>query len=286
MTGTGNDAALRMEIIMQVFRDAQNISAREKDLQKLAHELDALSDEYRSVAYEAAAMNAALRDFEKGDELVQWRQFTSAIGQPHLAQVHAGLGWALAQSKADSKHVLESLHPIMRFRTADGCGYCDGLFRQRASMIAKIFPAEFEPVLQGYDQGIGRMVYYQSKGIPEKISVAIKSFPETRRADLWRGAGIACVYVGGFDEKFAEHFFSASGIYRQQLCIAAAMVAKARKDSGAQTAFSETACLQFCGCDAGRAALAVAKADGETNFNRWMQIVAEQLTPEEMKQNG
>jgi hypothetical protein len=265
---------------MAIFKQAQDISQSEKDAAILSQKLDQAENEFRSVAYEAASMTIALHDFENGDELHGWKEFKNIAGKKHAAQVHAGLGWAIAQKKISPFTILESLDPIMQFRVADGCGYYDGMFRQRAALSGReIAPGFSGKFIHGYDQGIGRALYYHCKGAAEKLPAMAGVFPDSRRADLWRGIGIACVYVGGCDEKMLGNIYSLSSPYGSQLAISAALVARARHDAGAATSFAGTACICWCGCPQDEAVAVTVKMEAEAGgngnaYSNWMHAIA------------
>lgn len=283
MTQDIKDVTRRMETIMQVFLSAQSISEREQDHAVLVKELDRFKNEYRSVAYEAASMTIALRDLDHDVRLSSWFDFTRMHGSMHLSQIHAGLGWALAQKRIFTFNFIQDIGPLLQLRIYDGFGYYDGIFRNRASVVRKIIPEEFSTKVQaGYDQGIGRGLYYSAKGEPGKFSSAVSEFEHSRQADLWRGVGIACVYVGGTDEKTLQNIFFKAGQFQSQLRIAATLVARARRDADAMTPFTESACRLWCGCSSESAAAATVHAGRlaghDVHANQiWMDIILHEL---------
>jgi enediyne biosynthesis protein E3 len=244
-----NDVALRMENIMQIFRHANAVAGTISALQDLAMELDKTDNEFRSVAYEGASMTIVLRSLEKDGTLDGWKEFKNGIGKKHNAQVHAGLGWALAQKKIPPGQFVSSVEPFMLFRVADGYGYYDGIFRSRTSVVSKIIPSGISSGLAAsYDQGIGRALYYRSKGDPQALVAEIRSFPADRQSSLWRGVGMACVFVGGCDDKILRELADAASTHRPQLGVGAALVATARADAGSVTPDTILACSNWCNC--------------------------------------
>ncbi len=248
MTGE-NDIALRMEIIMKIFSDAQSVYEGETDFNALALKLDETDNEYRSVAYEAASMTIALSELEGEHPLNRWHEFKNGVGRKHSSQVHSGLGWAIAKRKMLPARLLEKIDPLLQLKVIDGYGYYEGIFRQRASILGKSIPAEIATsLLPGYDQGIGRALYYNCKGMIEKLPGMIDPFPISRHADLWRGVGMACIYVGGCDDKMFNDLYSMAGEYAHQLSVSAALVSSARFDAEAVTPYVHAACTYWCRC--------------------------------------
>ena len=77
-----------------------------------------------------------------------------------------------------------------------------------------------------YDEGIGRSIWYICKGDETKVSEMIQQFSLDRHSDLWRGIGIACSFVGGFEEATLKALLASAGKHSVQLGIGAAMVAE------------------------------------------------------------
>lgn len=246
MNMAGNEVAARMTKIMRIFIQGQSISENGTHLVLIEKHLNEIENEYRSVAYEAASMAIAISDFESGAGLKLWSEFNKKYGGKHASQLHAGLGWAIAQKGISLTDILVNVEPLMQCRVADGCGYYEGIFRQQSALKNKIIPDAYSKYAEGYDQGIGRSVYYSAKGDIEKIPGIINEFPETRQADLWRGVAIACVYVGGCDEKMLNRIFVLSGKYYKQLQVGAALVSRARHDAESVTPYVQSACKIWC----------------------------------------
>jgi len=281
----GDDIADRIKTIREVFLLGQKKAEACKNFSALATMLDECGLEFRSVAYEGASMALALGCIDNGDDLTPWYEFKNGIAFKHSSQVHAGLGWALAQRRISPSEILLSVSPLMKFRILDGWGYYDGIFRQRAAILSRILPEEITGMDQyGYDQGIGRAIYYQCKGEGRKIHELISSFPEARRGDLWRGTGIACVYVGGCDEKKLQELYTLSATYSSQLAVGAALVACARSDADAMTAYVEPACNAWCNASAADVIQLTLKTDAlimkdAGEGKEWIAAMAELFAP-------
>jgi hypothetical protein len=241
------DIGQRIERIREIFQQAHAFSTGQEDLSLLVMQLENTEMAYRSIAYEAASMVMALRDFSNGNGLTRWRSFLEGPAAPHAAQAHAGLGWAMAQQRIPLTPTLETLEPLMRFRMLDGWGYYNGIFRQRQTIGSQPFPSDFETrFAPGFDQGVGRSLWYNCKGDWAGIPESIAQFSVSRHSDLWRGIGIAASYVGGCNEFILRELFSLSHPYQTQLSVGAALVARTRNTANTDTPDIELACQVWC----------------------------------------
>lgn len=261
------EISFRIEKIKSIFQEAKEFGSSEKNLDVLIDYLERTENEFRSIAYEGASMTIALMDLEQKNTLNVWYTFNDRAAK-HTAQTHAGLGWALAQQNRSALPFLESLAPLLRFRVIDGCGYYDGIFRQRQSIKGQKIPEELnKTMLQAYDQGIGRSLWYACKGDLKKLEELISLFPTDRHAALWIGIGVASAYVGGCDENLLNALFSASQKHQAQLATGAILAARARVQAKAITTDVELACRVWCRTSAQNALLLTIEAEPDLSAN-------------------
>lgn len=261
----------RMENIRIVFQDSKRFASEYENIDTLIKHLENLDSESRSVAYEGASMSLALKDFFAGNSLTLWNSLLSVSSQ-HAGQIHIGLGWAIAEAKPDDLSFMNSINPKIEFRVWDGCGYYDGLFRQRQT-IKNQTRQEYvsEKNFKAYDEGIGRSVWYNCKGDAIKVAEMIQTFSPPRHHDLWRGVGIACSYVGGGDESILKNIFSLAEKNAVQLCIGTSMVAKSRSLANTVTKDIELACNVWCHLSAHKAMVLAVKAEsGGDSFESFL----------------
>ncbi|MBL0272347.1 MAG: DUF1702 family protein [Chitinophagaceae bacterium] len=91
-------------------------------------------------------------------------------------------------------------------------GYYAGLFKGRRTIKNQLVPDGIgAQELQGFDQGLGRRLWYNARGEVKEVARLIQTFTSTRHPDLWRGIGIACGYVGGNQQENLELLLTASG---------------------------------------------------------------------------
>lgn len=233
----------KMEKIKILFQESKEQALQTNDIDTLIVSLDKVENEFRSVAYEAAAMAFAEQDLLADDMLTKWNLFCKKSATTYVVQLHVGLGWALAKENKETSAVFNSLDPFMVPRVLDGMGYYDGVFRQRATIKNLKISDKFDSSdLNHYDQGVGRSIWYLAAGNPTKCNEIINTFPSERKADLWRGVGIASVYVGGCDDTTLLELKKTARESFASLAVGAALAVKSRVESHAVTNDTERAC--------------------------------------------
>lgn len=262
-----NSIASKIESIFAIFQMAQQDACSIDDVDELIKKLETTETEFLSVAYEGAAMELALKDFSEGDNITKWNALLEK-SKKHACQIYIGMGWAIAKEQRKSLPFIESLNSNMLYRIWDGCGYYDGIFRQRQVIKGQIRLEYIEEKnYSAYDEGLGRSIWYLNKGDVAKVSEMIQNFSSARHSDLWRGIGIACSYVGGFDEQTLNSLVPSAGQYSSQLGIGAAMVAKSRIDADSLTNEIELACSVFNQLTAEEAMKITVKHKSDSNFS-------------------
>ena len=268
-----NTAAQKMEFIREVFQAAKNFCSLESDLQKIVAFCENAQPEFTSIAYEAASMQIALRDFTEYNSLQNWKYFADELVKPHAAQIYAGLGWAVAQEVFDVEQVIESFPPLLRYRVADGCGYYDGTFRNRQTVRMKAVPTYIsEKALPAYYQGLGRSLWYISKGDAAKTNELLFGFPAVHHADMWRGVGIAVAYVGGCDEATLIDLKTFPSNFLPQFKCGVALAARSRMQAGSITEDTELCSHIICNCSAAEATQITIDVEGDDYF-QWLNSI-------------
>jgi len=241
-------ASSRMTQVQKVFLKYQVLTGQQPDPVFITGLLDAEPPLFRSVAYEAASMEIGLKDIEAGNDLTQWKLFRQSRVKEHALHIDIGLGWALAKTETDPAPYTETLNPILRGMVFDGIGYYSGLFRGRQTIKGRNLPA-FAPGddISGFDQGLGRRLWYTVKGEAKQLLELLDTFPAARHPDLWRGVGIACGYVGGNSAETLDILPLASGKYNRDFRTGILLAALSRLASGTVTADIETSCRIITG---------------------------------------
>ncbi len=237
-----------MEYIQKVFLSVQCYMQTNHELEELIAFLDAEPPEFRSVAYESASMEIGLQELSCGNELNNWKSFYHRAAKAHTFHMDIGLGWAFAKKEISPVPYFESLSPVIKWMIFDGVGYYHGLFNGRRTVKSQLIPDGIdEQDLHGFDQGLGRRLWYISKGNPDQHNQLIQAFHISRHPDLWRGAGIACGYVGGNDKTALEQLLKYAAEFKDQLCTGLRFAAISRSASNSITKDIEAACEIICG---------------------------------------
>lgn len=196
MTMSGN-VENNMLTIEKEFMLTERFTTMDKTVEDVIEFLDSRHESFRSVGYEAASMQIALSALNGSDEMERWKDFHTRARPMHTLHLDIGVGWASARIGKVHPHLVETpaLSPLM---VMDGVGYFHGTYKVRKSLKEQLTP-NYVTVRQmdGFDQGIGRRIWYHVRGDIGRAVDIIHSFPTPRQASLWRGLGIACGYVGG-----------------------------------------------------------------------------------------
>ena len=201
-----------IQTVVDTFQKGRSISERELGLDELISTLNEFEPRYRSVVFEGASMGVAL-----GNEIGTWKKYAKKA-EKHTTQVHIGLGWAVAEKEIDLASTLSEINPELRIKVLDGFGYWHGLFKRRLTIRTQQIPENITAELQaGFDQGVGRAIWYATKGEIAKVVNIINHFSEERRANLWQGIGVASTYVGGCSEELINELKSTSNEFKSNL---------------------------------------------------------------------
>jgi hypothetical protein len=194
--------SILMKKIREEFQIAKSFAENERDDQyQIKLFLSTINSPYLSVSFEAVSFSLAKLDIKDGDnEFTRWKIFVENNSM-HSTQIHIGLGWALAFQKLSLSSINSLILPFLICKVADGVGYADGFFKQRATIQLKKEPIGLMPnLIPGYYQGLGRAMWYVAVGDLIKLTHFISSFDDYIIPHLWRGVGIASTYVGGLSQ--------------------------------------------------------------------------------------
>jgi len=179
--------------VFQYGRAQDELFKDSVELERALVNTDAL---FISVSFEGAAAGLAYRQLQAGATRIDVPDWPA-----HAAQVHIGIGWALAELSLRPDAYLSQFTGVMQGRVLDGFGYYSGLFRRRRCIQAMDIPEGIPAqLLTAFDQGLGRAMWYISKGEIEPLMNMVGPFPKERKAGIWRGIGVAATYVGGLDD--------------------------------------------------------------------------------------
>lgn len=177
-------------------------------LEELISKLNDFEPRYRSVAFEGASMGVALSNWKS------WAEYANRA-KKHNTQVHIGLGWAVAEKQLNLPSTLSQIEPEMHVKVLDGIGYWNGLFQRRTTIRTQQIPENITLEYQaGFDQGLGRAIWYITRGEVDKVANIINHFSEERKPNLWQGIGVALTFVGGCSDELITELKFAAGEFR------------------------------------------------------------------------
>ena len=206
----------RMEYIQKLFMDVERAVEKLTQPDEIRRYLDAEEPLFRSVGYESASMVLGLRALMNDQSLTRWMEFRNQSGGQHSFHIDIGLGWAFAKTGLWSGAYAHAMDTSMQWMVYDGMGYYYGLFKGRTTIKQAIVPPELgEEASDGFNEGLGRRLWYMAKGDHEELLSLVMHFNETRHPALWQGIGIACGYVGGNSDAVIAAHMDASGVHQQ-----------------------------------------------------------------------
>lgn len=224
------------------FVQGYNAALRHTTIADLGRALDALPPDLHGFAYEGASMALGIFDVLTPWKRTRWISLLEHAPQ-HVYLCFVGIGWSLARLR------MRKIPPFVRRKNsllaslaADGLGFHEAFFKP-GKIVRTAAPAPLTGWdANGFDQGVGRALWFVDGGNPGRIAATIATFARERQSDLWSGTGLALAYAGGVDERAAAELLERSGRYRSNVAQGIAFAAKARDLAGNITAATELAC--------------------------------------------
>lgn len=278
----------RLERVGAAFLEGYHAALIDEGMERLSARLSAVEREFRGFAFEGAAMALDLLD-----QLAPWKTprlpvFVDGPGNPHVYMVHVGIGWSMARLPWRVERRLSRLDPVLRWLVLDGYGFHEGYFHWPRYADGTARPRRLQGYgLRAFDQGLGRSLWFVGGADAEWIAGMIATFPESRRADLWSGAGLACAYAGGADPPEILRLRLAATGYYPHLAQGAVFAAGARNRAGNPAEHTELACQLLCDLSAEKAAAVSvatrrhAREDREPAYEVWRRLIRMQFVPQE-----
>lgn len=264
----GDSAAVRerLEETGRCFVTGYHAALEEDRPEPLAARIESeVTRDFRGFAFEGAGMALALLD-----TLTPWRRgrlsrFLAGPGGAQAYIVHVGAGWVMARLPVSPERFLARLEdPILRWLALDGYGFHEGYFRWQGAVERQEVPRALRGYARrGFDQGLGRSLWFVDGADVRLLPKTIAAFPAARQADLWSGLGLACGYAGGRTRAEVEELRTAAGPHLPQLAQGVAFAAEARERAGILTPHTELAAEVICGMSAAEAA-AVTEQDRDS----------------------
>jgi hypothetical protein len=277
-----------LETIGRMFLTGYGYAAEAATVAAAEERLEEIPAQFRGFAYEGAAMGFTIRDGLPFGPSDNTGRFLAGRGAEHIYTALVGIGWAMARLPKFRWPKADGLDPLLRWLVLDGYGFHQAFFQTRRYVDQQFRPASFGWIgdagstygPRAIDQGIGRAMWFVAGTDAARVADTIDAFAESRRSDLYSGAGLAATYAGGVDEAELRLLADRAGEHRGAVAQGAAFAAEARLRGGIVVPHTELATEVFCGMTPERAAQVthdarVDLADGEQPaYENWRQRIA------------
>jgi hypothetical protein len=281
----------RLENVGRCFVAGYHAALEESGEAATAARIEAeLAQDQRGFAYEGAGMALALLDAltpplpgRRRDRLAR---FLAGPGDAHAYIVNVGAGWILARLPISPERLLARLDPVLGWLALDGYGFHEGFFHWPRSVTRQEVPRKLRGYARrGFDQGLGRSLWFVEGAGVERIARTVRAFPAARQPDLWAGVGLASAYAGGPGREGIAALRQAAGPFLPELAQGVAFASQARERARNPTAHTALAAEVICGlsaAEAGAVALQTAEglpADrpGEPAFEVWRRRIQDRF---------
>jgi hypothetical protein len=244
-----------LETVGETFLTGYAYAAEARTPAEAEERLEEIPRRFRGFAYEGAGMAFAILDATPLSIGPKVAGFLAGRGDAQVYLVYVGVGWAMARLPRFLWSKIHAPDPLLRWLALDGYGFHQAYFRTDQYVHGQYqdphfpWPADAPPAYANrvIDQGIGRAMWFVGGTDVDVVTTLINRFPESRRGDLYAGAGLAATYACGADEEELRVFRERAGAYRPQLAQGSAFAAEARVRPGLVVPATEVATRVFCG---------------------------------------
>ncbi|MEV0774240.1 DUF1702 family protein [Streptomyces sp. NPDC050433] len=277
-----------LETIGRTFLEGYGHAVQARSPLDAEVQLEAIPAQFRGFAYEGAAMGCAILDSLPGTKGRRLAQLMDGRGSAHIYMVYVGIGWAMARLPRALRPKTAETDPLLRWLVLDGYGFHQAYFHTDRYVHQQYRDTRFSwphgpasYAQRAIDQGIGRALWFVGGTDVNDVVSLIDTFAETRRSDLYSGAGLAATYAGGADEAELELLRQCAGTHRPQLLQGSAFAAEARQRAGLSVTGTRIATKVLCGTDPQEASLVCREMRPESDrvdassYEQWRQRIAD-----------
>jgi len=237
----------RLHAIVHSFVHGYHLGLAAVDVEQLRTDLEDHPLERRGFAYEGAGMGVGMRvQLSPGSG---WFTAFLAAADAHHYMVQIGAGWALAKVPVRHDALIAQCDARYHWLLWDGYGFCEALFDPAGTVDRHRRPRRDDYALRAFDHGVGRALWFLRTADPQRISLAVQGFPDSRRRDLWGGVGLAAAYAGGVGADVLDAVREAAGDHLPELRVGAVLAAMARHRAGNAASHTDLAVERLCARD-------------------------------------
>lgn len=283
----GNETAARKQLRLSsnAFINGYNTALEVGLSHIIFSELQAFDINLRGFAYEGVGMGLAMIDYTSFARESKFQKFVDR-NPNHASLAHIGAGFAISVLNRDIEKSLAPMAPMQRWWAMDGYGFYNGIFKWKQSIQKQIVPRKVTGyALRAFDRGLGRSIWFLLSGDISKIVERLEKFPESRRADIWSGIGVASTYAGGVSEETINNLKAAAGTYRSYVSLGCTQAANARYFANNIVEHNDIACSIYCGMSAENAAKLTIEVMEQLNINGNEKVWVEQPIYEVYREN-
>jgi hypothetical protein len=202
--------AERTKAFAETFLLGYNAALDTQSPNVLAGELSRVPLDLRGIAFEGAGMGLTILDRILPGPAHRFGDFLAGPGKPHAFIMHVGAGVSFSVLPFGLDRFMKRLDPVARWSVPDGYGFFSG-YRNWARYRSGWLPRNVRGyVARGFDQGLGRGLWFICSGDVSRIAHEIEQLPLDRRGDLWSGIGLASTYAGGVDASTLSELLAAA----------------------------------------------------------------------------
>jgi hypothetical protein len=277
------------EAVGRAFIHGYNIAVLEEDVGAVRAALAGTDRDLQGFVAEGSAMGAAMLDaFALRSPSLP--RLLAEFSPDLLYLVYVGSGWAMARLRWRRARILAELDLLHKWLAYDGMGFHDAYFCTQR-VLRHWRRVDGGNASRSYDQGIGRALWFVCGGSIEAAVRTLRSFPETRRGDLWSGLGLAMAYAGGATEGDFANALSATAHERRHFAQGVAFACEARSRAGHVPASAKLAAWTVTGMSAAALANVVRETrdrlpEEERDVPRyeiWRRSIADMFAPSALK---
>jgi enediyne biosynthesis protein E3 len=197
----GEAAQDRLELVAKTVVNGYNVALETGMSDELLVQRQMVSNELCGFFNEGVGMGLYTIDLFSPFKKDRFWNFVKGVGSNHeyMSYIGAGIACGVFFNRPFDKF-LEKASPTSGLLILNGFGFYYAYFKPNKIFKDNYIPASVQRdpfFIECYDNGIGRALWFNNGGNPDKIADHVALFPENRRPGVWAGVGLAATYAGG-----------------------------------------------------------------------------------------